>query len=82
VLQKLSPQELYVEVHPDDAAALGLRDGEAALVSTRRGKVRARAFVTAIVQAGQIFMPMHFAETRTRASRRTNRARPSWSAAS
>jgi assimilatory nitrate reductase catalytic subunit len=63
VLKKLAPRELYVELHPDDARALDVKDGEPVVVSTRRGAAEARAFVTTIVQPGQIFMPMHFVGT-------------------
>jgi assimilatory nitrate reductase catalytic subunit len=30
-------------------------------VRSRRGAITARAFITSIVQPGQVFMPMHYA---------------------
>jgi assimilatory nitrate reductase catalytic subunit len=60
VLLKLAPRELHVEINPDDAKRLGFVDGERVCVRSRRGQASAIAFVTAIVQPGQIFMPMHF----------------------
>ena len=37
--------EMYLEMHPDDAAALGVVDGEWVKVSTRRGSYEARASI-------------------------------------
>jgi assimilatory nitrate reductase catalytic subunit len=33
------------------------------VVASRRGRLRARAYVTATVAPGQVFVPMHFADT-------------------
>lgn len=63
VLRKLYPSAPYVEVSPKDAAALGIRANEWVLVRSQRGQVRARAFVSHVVQPGQVFMPMHDAMT-------------------
>ncbi len=59
VLRRLAPRGATVEVHPDDAARYGLADGASALVRSARGEARATTVVTATVQPGQIFMPMH-----------------------
>jgi nitrate reductase NapA len=37
--------EMYVEMHPDDAKALGIKDGEQVRLVTRRGHYQARAQV-------------------------------------
>jgi assimilatory nitrate reductase catalytic subunit len=63
VLVKLGPRENYVEIHPQDAAALGIRNGQQVTVGSRRASVRVLANLTATVQRGQVFMPMHFPET-------------------
>ncbi len=60
VLRKLAPRSLVVEIHPDDAARLGIADAGAVRVWSRRGEARATAVVTATVQPGVVFMPMHF----------------------
>jgi formate dehydrogenase major subunit/formate dehydrogenase alpha subunit len=52
----------FIELHPDDAARLGVRDRDTLLVSSRRGEVRTMARVTAMVIPGVVFMPFHFAE--------------------
>jgi formate dehydrogenase alpha subunit len=60
-LDFLAPEE-RVEVHPQDAAALGIADGDWIRVTSRRGSVRARAKVFTRPQPGLVFMTFHFAE--------------------
>jgi len=62
VLRKLAPRTLTVEINPADAAQLGIAPGETVRVRSRRGEAKATAVVTRTVQAGQIFLPMHFDE--------------------
>jgi assimilatory nitrate reductase catalytic subunit len=59
VLRKLYPRDPYVEVHPAVAEVAGLAPGDWAVVETRRGSARVRAFVTPTVRVGQLFLPMH-----------------------
>lgn len=61
-----------VEIHPDDAARLGVGHGEMVHVETRRGKVKTRANVTTRIDKGALFMAFHFAEAP--ANRLTNDA--------
>jgi assimilatory nitrate reductase catalytic subunit len=63
VLRRLYPATPYVEISPVDAAALGVRPHDWVTVASSRGSLRARAFVTHVVQPGQVFMPMHYATT-------------------
>jgi assimilatory nitrate reductase catalytic subunit len=63
VLRRLRPESPYVEIHPDDARTLGLEPGAAAIVESRRGRARVRAFVTPCVARGQVFLPMHDPQT-------------------
>ena len=60
VLRKLYPQDVYIEINPADAEDLNIRAGGSVRVSSRRGTITARVMVTATVQAGQVFMPMHY----------------------
>ncbi len=62
VLRQLSPQSVYVEMHPADAKAIGLRSGMLAQVTSRRATISAAVFVTSTVQRGQVFIPMHYPE--------------------
>ncbi len=60
VLRKLAPTVLTVEIHPDDAEKLVIAAGDRVSIRSRRGEAEAIAVVTATVQRGQIFLPMHF----------------------
>jgi len=62
VLRKLYPQEAYVEVSPEDARKHDLAPSDWAIVESRRGSMRAQVHVTHVVQPGQVFVPMHYAE--------------------
>nr|WP_253665701.1 molybdopterin dinucleotide binding domain-containing protein [Thermus scotoductus] len=54
--------ELKVEVNPKDAQRLGIGDGEIIQVVSRRGRIRARAWVTDRTPEGVVYAPFHFAE--------------------
>lgn len=60
VLRKLSPESIYVEINPGDATLFGIRPHDWVSVESQRGLIRARAFVTTTIQAGQIFIAMHY----------------------
>lgn len=60
VLRKLAPTVLTAEINPDDATRLHIAAGDRVTVRSRRGQAEAVAVVTPTVQAGQIFLPMHF----------------------
>ncbi len=62
VLRRLYPKDAYVEINPKDAKQLNLRPHQHVTVSSQRGRVAARVFVTPTVQKGQVFMPMHYSE--------------------
>ncbi|SHF19452.1 formate dehydrogenase major subunit [Desulfacinum infernum DSM 9756] len=61
-LLELSP-ELFVEVHPEDAARLGFSEGSRVRVVTRRGAVEASAYLSSAVARGVVFAPFHFPGT-------------------
>lgn len=63
VLRKLYPANIYVEVHPDDAEKHGFANYDIVQITSRRGTLKATAFVTPTVQPGQLFIPMHYRET-------------------
>lgn len=52
--------EPYAEVHPDDAAAAGITEGELVQISSRWGRVVLRARVSNGQQRGSVFAPMHW----------------------
>jgi len=53
------------EIHPEDAARLGVSDGDRVAVSSARGEVEAHACVTVRVAPGNVFLAFHFPETKT-----------------
>jgi assimilatory nitrate reductase catalytic subunit len=52
--------EPHVQVHPRDAADLGLTHGGLARLSSRWGEMQARVEVTDAVRRGELFAPMHW----------------------
>lgn len=54
----------YGEINPDDARDLGVSEGEALRVSSRRGSIVVDAMITDRIRKGSIFIPFHFAEAR------------------
>ncbi len=60
VLRKLYPKEIYVEINPADAQQLGISPNESVWVQSQRGRIKAQAFITRSVAAGQVFIPMHY----------------------
>ena len=55
--------EPQIDLHPQDAAALKLVDGDLAHLSTRYGWARAKVRTTASQRLGQAFLPMHWSGT-------------------
>ena len=54
--------ESLAEIHPADAAKLGIEDGQRVRVTSRRGTVEAKAKVTGRSDQGMVFMTFHFHE--------------------
>src|SRR3546814_813577 len=50
----------FVEIHPDDAARLGIVDQDAIEVASRRGRAVLPAVVTDRVRPGNCFAPFHW----------------------
>jgi len=54
--------EAYVELHPDDAASIGLNGSKRVRVASRRGEIELMVRVTERIRPGVVFIPFHFAE--------------------
>lgn len=52
----------WIEINTEDAAELGIKNGEKIKAITRRGEVTVPARVTPDIQKGSMFMPFHFRE--------------------
>ena len=59
VLSKMIPDELMLDLHPQDAQRLKIRDGMTVRVISKRAELTAKARVTSCVSAGEVFLPMH-----------------------
>lgn len=55
--------ESFIEIHPEDAAHLGIAEGDEIEVASRRGAVRVPARLTDRLLTGTVFMPWHYGET-------------------
>ena len=63
-VQKLlrSERDPFLEIHPDDAADLGVRDRQLVRVTSRRGSFEAPARLTDRIRGGAVFAPFHWGE--------------------
>ncbi|MES0350907.1 MAG: formate dehydrogenase subunit alpha, partial [Desulfobacteria bacterium] len=61
VLESLVP-ESSVEISPEDAARLGIDEGDDIYLSSRRGKVQTKVRKTNRVKPGEAFMAFHWSE--------------------
>jgi formate dehydrogenase major subunit len=52
----------WIEINPDDAKALAIKDKEMIKATTRRGTINVPARVTKDIMKGVMFMPFHYAE--------------------
>lgn len=60
-LEGMAPKA-EVEIHPEDAERLGLQEGQAVRVLSRRGQVIASSRITRRSPVGTVFMTFHYAE--------------------
>jgi ferredoxin-nitrate reductase len=58
-ITKMHPHP-FIEIHPRDAASLGIEEGGLVEVRSRRGSARFPAKVTAAIAPGTVFVPMHW----------------------
>src|SRR5690606_25443879 len=58
-LNKLNPRP-FVELHPDDASALGVRDQDCVEIQSRRGNAILPAIISDRVMRGHCFAPIHW----------------------
>ena len=61
VLNDLEPAG-FVEIHPHDAEAMAVNEGDLLKVSSRRGNIAVPARITRKVAAGSVFLTFHFKE--------------------
>jgi formate dehydrogenase alpha subunit len=54
--------EAYMEINPQDAEKLGLREGSKAKVSSKIGDILIKVKITDKISSGVVFIPFHFSE--------------------
>ncbi|HMK16118.1 MAG TPA: molybdopterin dinucleotide binding domain-containing protein, partial [Methanomicrobiales archaeon] len=52
----------WVEINPEDAAALRITNGEMVKAKSRRGEIQITAMVTPGIRKGEVFIPFHYVE--------------------
>jgi formate dehydrogenase alpha subunit len=57
-------RECFLEMHPEDAEELKVREGDWVVIASRRGSVPTRVKVTDSAGRKTVFMPFHFLESR------------------
>lgn len=60
-IDRISP-EAYIEINPEDAGRLSLKDGEMVRVRSRRGEITLKAQITKRPLEGVVFIPFHYKE--------------------
>ncbi|NMC07023.1 MAG: molybdopterin-dependent oxidoreductase [Candidatus Lokiarchaeota archaeon] len=63
LLVKAAPKDPYVEINSQDADRLGILPDSWVVVGSRRGEVKVKAAISDRSLPGEVFMPMHYAET-------------------
>ncbi|MCR8560290.1 molybdopterin-dependent oxidoreductase [Mucilaginibacter sp. BJC16-A38] len=53
-------KQAFLEIHPDDAQILGLKELDIAVITSRRGEVRVQAKISPQIKKGVVFLPMHW----------------------
>lgn len=67
LMQHLSRPSL--QINPEDARGLGLKDGDLARVQSRRGEAIVPVIVDADIRSGVVFLPMHWGGLNARSGR-------------
>jgi predicted molibdopterin-dependent oxidoreductase YjgC len=57
-------EDAFFEISPEDAAALGVSEGDWVRLVSRRGSLEARAAIGDRVYPGLVWMALHFAEAK------------------
>ena len=52
--------QAFLEMHPQDAEALQVREGDLVVVQSRRGEVRVAARLSTGIRPGVVFLPIHW----------------------
>jgi ferredoxin-nitrate reductase len=53
-------KQAFLEINPDDAEILGLKELDIAVITSRRGEVQVQAKISPQIKKGVVFLPMHW----------------------
>lgn len=53
-------KQAFLEIHPDDAEILGLKELDIAVITSRRGEVQVQTKISPQIKKGVVFLPMHW----------------------
>ena len=53
----------YVEINPEDAVSLNIKEGDSVILSSRQGRMEAPARLSGAVEPGVFFPPIDFGES-------------------
>ncbi|HEY1860551.1 MAG TPA: molybdopterin dinucleotide binding domain-containing protein, partial [Gemmataceae bacterium] len=62
---RLRDPDPFLEVHPDDAAKIGVAEGDLVQISSRRGTIRIAARLSESIAPGTVFLPFHWGDLYT-----------------
>ncbi|MGC8646358.1 MAG: formate dehydrogenase subunit alpha [Thermoplasmata archaeon] len=71
LLEREAP-EPYVEINPEDAKNMGIKNNENIRIETRHGELCVKARITDMVPRGILFMPFHYIESPANAVTNSN----------
>jgi anaerobic selenocysteine-containing dehydrogenase len=54
--------DLYVQIHPEKASSLAIKDGQRVRIETAHGEIEARAWVYAGIRPTAVFVPIGWGE--------------------
>lgn len=54
--------EPYIEVNPEDAGRLGIKENDKIKVTSKRGRIEIKTRISEKVSSGVVFIPMHYRE--------------------
>lgn len=65
-------KESFIEINPDDAVSLQLKEGDITTIRSRRGEVQVKAKISPGIKQGVVFIPMHWGKILGRDLHRVN----------
>ncbi|TKB97598.1 nitrate reductase [Pedobacter cryophilus] len=65
-------KQSFLEIHPDDAFKLQIKEDDVTIIQSKFGEVRVKAKITKSIKQGVVFLPMHYGKILGNDLNRTN----------